>query len=246
MIRVACVSDVHSPRFLELFRKELHKLNTSSIDLFLFAGDMIYKGKVEELNNIIAALEEVSVKFPVYSCFGNEEYNNLHDELRRIGKTKFQFLNDEVILIERKNKTIGIIGTKGSLAQPTWWQSRNLLNIRETYKRRIKKIKDLLENLTGDIRILLFHYAPTYLTVVGEPKRSYPQMGTNSFEKILINKNYKIDAVFHGHAHKGRKFALIKNRIPVYNVAFPLRKKILIIELPKPPRQGSLISYLND
>jgi Icc-related predicted phosphoesterase len=244
MIRVACVSDVHSPKYLNAFKGELHKLDVNSIDLFLFAGDMIYKGKVDELNNIISVLEAVEVRFPIYSCFGNEEYDNLYDELKDIGKNKIRFLNDETISIEKKGESIGIIGTKGSLAQPTWWQSKNLPNIREVYQRRIKKVEELLTNLVNDIRIVLFHYAPTYLTVIGEPERSYPQMGTKAYEKILINENTKIDAIFHGHAHKGRKFALLKNRIPVYNVAFPLRKKITVVTLPRPPGRSSLLSYL--
>ena len=82
------------------------------------------------------------------------------------------------------------------------------------------------------------------MTVVGEPKRSYPQMGTRAYEKIVLNPNFRIDAVFHGHAHKGRKFTLLKNRIPVYNTAIPLRRRITVVDLPRPPTRGSILSYL--
>ena len=243
MIRVACVSDVHSPKFLGLFEDALGKIDSENVDLFLFAGDMIYKGNADELNRIIKMLEENGIKFPIYSCFGNEEYENLYDRLRSIGKDKIIFLEDEIVRIQKRGKSIGIIGTKGSLAEPTWWQSKNLPRIREIYKERIKKIEKLAGQFDTEIRILLFHYAPTYLTVVGEPKRSYPQMGTPEFEKIILNNKYKINAVFHGHAHKGKKFIFLKNRIPIYNVALPLRKEITIVELPKPPSRSSLLSY---
>ena len=83
MIRVACVSDVHSPKYLDLFKGALRKLDTSKIDIFLFAGDMIYKGNINELSKVITLLEEFRIKFPVYSCFGNEEYDNLYDKLRK-------------------------------------------------------------------------------------------------------------------------------------------------------------------
>ncbi|NVM29855.1 MAG: metallophosphoesterase [Candidatus Helarchaeota archaeon] len=235
---------MHSPKYLESFKSALRKIDTANIDLFLFAGDMIYKGKFDEMNEIIAAVDDSGFQFPVYSVFGNEEYDDLYDKLIEIGKGKIIYLNDELVSIERKGHSIGIIGTKGSLAQPTWWQDKNIPNVREIYSNRINKVGELLKLLEYDINILLFHYAPTYLTVIGEPKRAHPQMGTRAYEKVILNKEIKIDVVFHGHAHKGRKFTLLKNRIPIYNVAFPLRQKITIVDLPRPPSRGSLLSYL--
>ena len=245
MIRVACVSDVHSPKYLDLFKNSLRKIRGEKVDLFLFAGDMIYKGQIDELNRIFTILEENEIKFPIYACFGNEEYDQLYEKLRELGKNKIIYLEDEATCVQIKEYTIEIIGTKGSLAEPTWWQKQNIPNIKNFYQERIKKIEALLAQTKKNvnIRILLFHYAPTYLTVVGEQKRAYPQMGTKAFEKTIVKPKYKIDAVFHGHAHRGTKFTLLKNRVPIYNTALPLRKSITIIELPK-PRQGILLNFL--
>ncbi|MHA1264806.1 MAG: metallophosphoesterase family protein [Candidatus Helarchaeota archaeon] len=244
MIRIACVSDVHAPRYLDLFKASLEKIKHKEIDIFLLAGDIIYKGVVRELTRVITLLEDYNIKFPVYACFGNEEYDNLYEDLKLLGKDKIIFLEDELISLKRKAKKIGIIGTKGSLAQPTWWQAKNIPNIREIYRMRIKKIEELAQKNTNyDIKILLIHYAPTYKTVVGEPERAYPQMGTKALEKVILNPNYKITAVVHGHAHKGRKLAILGNRVPVYNVALPLRKEITILTFPRPPMRGSLLSY---
>ncbi len=244
MIRVACVSDVHSPKYLDLFKNVMRKIETDSIDLFLLGGDMVYKGKVEELNKIISIIEDSGILFPIYACFGNEEFDNLYDDLREIGKNKIVFLEDELISIQKIGKNIGIIGTKGSLAEPTWWQAKNIPEIRTIYKDRIKKIEELAMQLDNDIRILLLHYAPTYLTVIGESKQSYPQVGDPAFERIILNPKFRFTAVFHGHSHKGRIFTLLKNRVPIYNVALPLRRKITIVDLPRPPDRGSLLSYL--
>ena len=244
MIRVACVSDVHSPRYLDLFKITLRKIRDIEIDLFLLAGDMIYKGDFEQLNSVIAALEENGVKFPVYSCFGNEEYDNLYEKLRGIGKSKVIFLEEELVSIKIREFSVEIIGTKGSLKDPTWWQAKNIPDIREIYRERVKIIDELAAKFVADIRILLFHYAPTHLTVIGEPERAHPQMGAPAYEKIILNNKYKINAVFHGHAHRGKKFALLKNRIPIYNVAMPLRKSITVVTLPRPAGRGSLLSYV--
>ena len=126
MIRVACVSDVHSPKFFDLFQAALEKIEPDEIDLFLLAGDMIYKGATEEFNRIIGALEQYNIKFPVYACFGNEEYDNLYDKLREIGQRIIIFLEDEMCSLEKRGKRIGLVGTKGSLAKPTWWQAKNI------------------------------------------------------------------------------------------------------------------------
>lgn len=245
MIRVACVSDVHSPKYLELFSMALRKVDGNTIDLFLLGGDMIYKGNVKELGKLMELLTENSIKFPVYACFGNEEYDNLYPALREIGRDKIIFLEDEFISVERRDKTIGIVGTKGSLAEPTWWQAKNIPNIRTQFKNRVKTVEKLIGQMDNcDIRILLSHYATTYKTVIGEPERAFQQMGTPAFEKIVTNPKYKIDIVFHGHAHKGRKFALLNNNVPVYNVAIPLKREITVVNLPRPPVRSSILSYL--
>lgn len=247
MIRVACVSDVHAPKNFEVFKEALKKLEAEEIDLFLFAGDMIYKGKIDEIQKILALLESISIKFPIYACFGNEEFDQLYDQLRKISEGKIVYLNDEAAIIQRKEYKIGIIGTKGSLAEPTSWQIKNIPKIREQYINRVSSIEKLVSfQFTKEVnlRILLMHYAPTYLTLAGENKMFYSRLGDPSYEKIILNPSFKFDVVFHGHAHNGLKFVLLKNTVPIYNVAIPLRKEVTIINLPRPPSRGSLLSYL--
>ncbi len=77
MIRVACVSDVHAPKNFEVFKEALKKLEEEELDLFLFAGDMISKGKIDAIQEILELLEGLHIRFPVYACFGNEEYDYL-------------------------------------------------------------------------------------------------------------------------------------------------------------------------
>ena len=246
MIRVACVSDIHAPKNIEIFKSAVEKLDDAQIDLFLFAGDIISKGKIEEIQGILALLEGLNVKFPVYACFGNEEYDYLYDQIRELCDDKVIYLQDELVVLQRKEYKIGIIGTKGSLAQPTKWQAQNIPNIREEYETRVKTIEKLASQFNKEIKIkiLLMHYAPTYLTLFGENEKSYSQLGNPEYEKVILNSKLEFDVVIHGHAHRGTKFVLLKNRVPIYNVAIPLRKEITLISLPKPPPRGSLLSYI--
>ena len=173
----------------------------------------------------------------IIGVFGNEEYNPLHDKIIKIAANKIKFLRDESLIIELKEKTIGIVGSKGSLDRPTYWQSKYIPEITKIYTERIKKLEDLLRNLKTDFKILLIHYPPTYLTLHGEKLQAYPSIGCRRLEPVL--KKYPPDVVIHGHSHVGSKFAYLAS-IPIYNVAFPLRKSITSIEL---PTKGSLLSY---
>ena len=63
MIRVACVSDVHTKLYIDLFEKALREVDFDKVDIFLFAGDMIYKGNVEDLFKIIAVSKRWGLNF---------------------------------------------------------------------------------------------------------------------------------------------------------------------------------------
>ncbi len=235
MIRIAASSDIHSPKYLKEFENAVKKIN-KKIDLFLLAGDLILKGSYEEINKIINILDALKVE-KVISVFGNEEYDEYYKEILKISADKIIFLNDELITIRINEKTVGIIGSKGSLDEPTYWQLKNLPNIEKTYSDRINKIEGYLKKLKADFKILLTHYAPTYLTLEGEKRSAYSTLGCKRLEPIL--KKFPPDIAIHGHSHVGKKFAYL-GAIPIYNVAFPLRKSVTFITL---PLKGSLLSY---
>jgi Icc-related predicted phosphoesterase len=57
-------------------------------------------------------------------------------------------------------------------------------------------------------------------TVEGEPLEIYPFLGSSRLEEPLLR--YPVDAIFHGHAHRGTLEARTISGVPVYNVARPL------------------------
>ncbi|MBN4659111.1 metallophosphoesterase, partial [Escherichia coli] len=72
-------------------------------------------------------------------------------------------------------------------------------------------------------RIALLHYAPVEATVRGEPVEIFPFLGTSRLEDPLIR--YPVNAVFHGHAHRGTPEGATVNGTPVFNVAKPLLQR---------------------
>jgi Icc-related predicted phosphoesterase len=204
-------------------------------DLFLLAGD-IYEYRNPEIYGLILDFFKLRKwDCPIIAVFGNREFDEDIDEIKKICKNRIIFLDDEGIELKIKNKKVGIVGTRGSLDAPTWWQSTHVLDIRKAYLERIKKCENLLEKLKSDIKILLSHYAPTYKTLVGEDPKIYSGLGSKKFESMLIKT--KINFAVHGHAHYGIPLAFAES-IPIFNVAFPVNRKIAEIDTDNLPKTG--------
>lgn len=239
-MKIAAVSDIHSPKYLQLLYNALSDIDLSSIDLFILAGDIIYKGELDEIDKVV---EAIRVDCPIVAVFGNEEYEHLHEAIRKRTSSKIRYLEEETYVLKVEGESLAVVGSKGSLDRPTFWQRKNMPNIWQTYNETREKVGKLVSRLKSDYKCLLLHYAPTYKTLVGEKPSQYPEMGSKKYEKLILNN--KLDLVIHGHSHEGKSYAEIATT-PVYNVALPLTEKITIIELPLPLKPTSLDFYLKE
>ncbi len=204
-------------------------------DLFLLAGD-IYEYRSPEIYGLILDFLKLRKwECPIVAVFGNREFDEDIKDIKKICKKRIIFLDDEKIELKIKNEKIGIVGTRGSLDVPTWWQWRNIPGIKKTYKDRVEEVKDLLNNLTTQTKILLSHYSPTYKTLKGEDHDIYNVLGSKKFERVL--KTTKTTFAIHGHAHYGIPLAFVDS-IPVFNAAFTVNKKIVEIDTDKLPKAG--------
>jgi Icc-related predicted phosphoesterase len=67
------------------------------------------------------------------------------------------------------------------------------------------------------------HYAPVKSTVEGEPEEIFPFLGCSRMAEPLHRQ--EIEAVFHGHAHKGVLQGETSDGLKVYNVAISVLQK---------------------
>lgn len=215
---IGAIGDVHYPRYKELFESTLK--NAKNMDLLLLAGDMVDTGLYKNYPFVVELIKKY-LECPIIACFGNTEFQK---QKIKDGNPEVKFLDDESFVFNN----IGIVGTKGSLDRPTWWQAKNIPNIREIYSERVNKIEKLLNDLNTSKKILLIHYSPTYKTLGGENIKAYPELGCRKYEDVI--KKTKPNIVIHAHAHGGSKFAEI-NSSKTYNVSLPLRKEITTIEI---------------
>jgi Icc-related predicted phosphoesterase len=204
-------------------------------DLLLFAGDMYEFQAPEAYGLILDFIKLRKWDCPIVAVFGNREFDEDIDDIKKICKKRITFLEDESIVLKIKKRKVGIVGSRGSLDVPTWWQYHHISGIKDDYKERVQKIKKMLNDLKSDIKILLTHYSSTYKTIKGESERVYPYLGSKKLEKVLIDT--KTDFAVHGHAHYGKPLAFVDS-IPVFNVCFEVNKKIVEIDPDNLPKTG--------
>lgn len=204
-------------------------------DIFLLAGDMYDYRTPENYGLLIDFIKLKKWTCPIIAIYGNHEFDEDIDEIKKICRKRINFLDDESVELKIKDKSIGIVGTRGSLDSPTWWQSTHVQNVRKAYLERTKECRELLGKLKVDIKILLSHYAPTYKTLVGENPKIWNGLGSKRFEDVLIKT--KTTLAVHGHAHYGTPLGFV-NGIPVFNVSFEVNRKIVEIETDKLPKTG--------
>jgi len=239
MVKIAATGDVHGKRFLDLYIKAMREL-PSDVEVFLLCGDVVDKGKVEDVKLVIEATRRF-FKGRIYACFGNEEYETVQDKIVELSRGEIHWINESIVKLYMSDAVITLIGTRGCLDRPTRWQRRNIPRIEEIYARRVEKVKELLAQVKrGEACILFMHYAPTYKTLMGEERWAWPELGCRKMESVI--SSYKPTLVLHAHAHRGEVTRTMVGATPVYNVSLPARGKIMVIDI-SALRKATLDAY---
>ncbi|MEB3773787.1 MAG: metallophosphoesterase [Desulfurococcales archaeon] len=219
------VSDIHSPRYLNILEKALE--DAEDLEVVLLAGDLVDKGRHIWIKPVIRQILNINPSAKMIAVFGNEEYDEVKEELRKFNEVLW--LDDSYTIIEHKGCRIGIIGSTGALDRLTRWQRRHKPWLLKVYRERpgiIKKLYNEVKDMVDRV-IIMTHYGSARGTLIGEPRRIWPELYSSAMEKLL--SELKPDAAVHGHAHNGTPKTLV-NGVPVYNVALPLNKRLTRIK----------------
>ena len=206
-INIAAVADVHSPRFLNEFRTALTKCKQP--DLFLFAGDMINRGKADEYSKVLDTVEsELGSGFPVLACFGNEEPKDCHIEI-------YQSTRDRVTILEENEFTLKVSGTRISVVGMSAVNTHSLTvnEMRATFEERAHLLEGLLQasSKNADSVILLMHFSP--LNEVESTEFSW-------WISKAIERNPP-SHIIHGHVHDSTRNDVKIGSTIIRNVALP-------------------------
>lgn len=238
-IRLAAVGDLHCTKASGSELRGLFAQAAESADILLLCGDLTDYGLPEEAHVLAEGLSVARI--PTVAVLGNHDFESgQQDEVRRILMSAgVHVLDGEACEIHG----IGFAGVKGFAggygrrALGPWGETTIKHFVNEAIQEALK-FESSLAKLRTSQRIGVLHYSPILATVEGEPIEIFPFLGTSRLEEPLIR--YPVQAVFHGHAHRGQTEGKTANNIPVYNVAKPLlqrtypdRPPFRIVEIPK-------------
>ena len=223
-IRFAAVGDIHVQKDAAGTLRNFFAQAADAADALLLCGDLTDYGTEEEAR--ILAEELGTINIPVVAVLGNHDHESGTPEVVAAALTHagVRVLDGSACEIEG----VGIAGVKGFAggfgrgSLGAWGEPAIKLFVQEALNEAMK-LESALAKLRTRRRIALLHYAPIVGTVQGEPVEIFPFLGSSRLEEPLLR--YTMDAVFHGHAHRGTLEGRTMSGVPVYNVAKPLLQR---------------------
>jgi Icc-related predicted phosphoesterase len=221
--RLAAVGDLHCTKASAgAFAPWLETVNTRA-DVLLLCGDLTDYGLPEEAQVLVKEL--AVVRIPILAVLGNHdlESDKSAEVSEILSRGGVRLLAGQTCVIGET----GFVGTKGyaggfgSYTLGPWGEAMTKRFVQEAVDEALL-LEAGLARLRSERRIGVLHYAPIEGTVMGEPAAIHPFLGCSRLEEPLLR--YPVDAVFHGHAHRGTLEGRTRNGVPVYNVALPLLK----------------------
>jgi Icc-related predicted phosphoesterase len=222
VVRIAALADLHFGRAAEpVLRQTLTQAGRDG-DVVLLCGDLTDHGLPEEALGLVRELKQ-TVGVPIIGVLGNHDFESGKPaEVRQVlVESGVQMLDGEACEVEG----VGFAGVKGfaggfgKRALGPWGEEIIKQFVHEAVGEALK-LESALARLRHKPRIAVLHYSPIQETVEGEPLEIFPFLGSSRLEEPLAR--YPVDAVFHGHAHRGRPEGKTAAGVPVYNVSFSL------------------------
>ncbi len=238
IVRIAALADLHFGRVAEpLLRQTLMQASHDS-DVMVLCGDLTDHGLPEEAQGLARELRQ-TVGVPLIAVLGNHDFEagrpaEVSNILAESGVTMLDGQACEVAGVGFAGVK-GFAGGFGKRALGPWGEDIIKQFVHEAVGEALK-LESALARLRHKPRIAILHYSPIQATVEGEPREIFPFLGSSRLEEPLAR--YPVDAVFHGHAHRGQPEGRTAAGVAVYNVsfsllrhAFPARPPFRIVEV---------------
>ncbi len=234
-IRIAAYADVHCHDALRRrLRYELEPANEQA-DVLVLAGDLTLNGRRDEAAILVDELHDVRI--PVVAVLGNHDYElgqeaEIAADLQQAG---LAVLDGDAITLAVGRRRVGFCGVKGfcggfddrlvaPFGEPVL---KEFVRAGQSEAAKLEQgLAQLRQDDPLDHLVALLHYAPIRETVLGESPELFPYLGNSSLAAPI--DRYEVDVVFHGHAHYGSPFGHTPGGVPVYNVARPLVRDLVI------------------
>jgi len=220
---VASVGDLHvkedkTQSFRELFGEISQKAN-----VLVLCGDLTDTGKVEEAEILAEDLRACSI--PVIAVLGNHDYESDQvDKVAEILKSAGVHLLDGH---SYEVDGVGFVGVKGFIGgfgrrMLSAFGEACIKNLVAESVNEAMRLENAMRTVRSERAVVVLHYAPIAETSEGEPLEIFPFLGSSRLAETI--DRFKVSAVVHGHAHRGKYAGHTPGGAPVYNVALHVEK----------------------
>ena len=220
---VAACGDLHLKDDRTHSFRELFGEISQAANVLVLCGDLTDTGKPKEAEILAEDLRACAI--PVVGVLGNHDYESGQEaKVAEILKSAGMHLLDGQTY---ELDGVGFVGVKGFIGGfgkrmlSAFGESSIKALVAESLNEAMR-----LENAMRTVRsrraVVVLHYAPVLDTVEGEPLEILPFLGSSRLAETI--DRFKVSAVVHGHAHRGKYEGRTPGGAPVYNVASHVEK----------------------
>jgi Icc-related predicted phosphoesterase len=224
LLKVAALGDIHvregdDPGPFRALMAEI----AQAADVLVLAGDLTDTGSPKEAEILAGHLRMASV--PVIGVLGNHDY-----ECGKVDEVKHILCEAGLKLLDGSSCEVDGVGFVGVKGFPGGFGKRMLGAFGEPAIKTFvsesiaeaMQLENAMRSVKAKRSLVVLHYAPIAETVEGEPLEIYPFLGSSRLAETI--DRFEVDAIVHGHAHRGTFEGRTPAGRPVYNVAYGIPK----------------------
>jgi Icc-related predicted phosphoesterase len=223
VLKVASLGDLHVSQDKTQSLRELFAEISQAADVFVLCGDLTDTGKPKEAEILAEDLRACSI--PIVAVLGNHDYESdqadkVADILKSAGVHLLDGQSYEV-------DGVGFVGVKGFIGgfgrrMLSAFGEASIKTLVAESLNEAMRLENAMRTVKNERAVVVLHYAPIAETSEGEPLEIFPFLGSSRLGETI--DRFKVSAVLHGHAHRGKYEGRTPGGAPVYNVAFNVQK----------------------
>jgi Icc-related predicted phosphoesterase len=222
-LTVACLGDLHVKDDQARSFRELFGEISQHAKVLVLCGDLTDTGTPKQAEILAEELRACAV--PVVGVLGNHDY-----ESGEVDKVSEILKSAGVHLLDGQSYEVdgvGFVGVKGFIGG---FGKRMLSAFGEPSVKSLvaeslseaMRLENAMRAVKTERAVVVLHYAPIAETAEGEPLEIFPFLGSSRLAETI--DRFKVSAVVHGHAHRGKYEGRTPGGAPVYNVALMIEK----------------------
>jgi uncharacterized protein len=219
----ASIGDLHVKDNQPASLRETFGQISKSAGALVLCGDLTDTGTPTQAEILAEELRACTI--PVIGVLGNHDYESGHaDQVKRILCDRGVHLLDGQAAEVNGVAFIGVKGFAGGFG-PRMLSSFGEPAIKTFVAEAMNeamRLENIMRTVSSERAVVVLHYAPIAQTVEGEPLEIYPFLGCSRLAETI--DRFKVSAVVHGHAHRGKYEGRTPGGARVYNVAKHVQK----------------------